>query len=136
MILQHDVKQLQLGRHPLLFAVEKHYRGKGRQKENENRHQKTGKELSGKCTKRHALLMGAQIKPRMEEFALSMAQRRNYAALKDAQIKLSKEEYASSTVHRRNDAAVKVAQIKLRREEFASSMEQRSEDVAMMDAQI
>ena len=52
----------------------------------------------------------------MEEFALSMAQRRNYAALKDAQIKLSKEEYALSTVHRRNDAAVKGAQTKLSKE--------------------
>ena len=58
-----------------------------------------------------ALLMGAQIKSRMEECALDMVLRSNDAAMKGVKILLSMEEYALS-------------------------MGQSSEDVAMMDAQI
>jgi len=44
--------------------------------------------LMGRSTERYALLMGAQIKLKMEECASDMGQRSNYAARKDVQIML------------------------------------------------
>ena len=61
---------------------------------------------------RYAPLMGAQIKLREEECALSMGQSLNVAALKAVQIKSSEEECAKGMEHRLNinGAAVKGAQ--------------------------
>ena len=76
------------------------------------------KELNGESTigstgrhgdRRHALLMGAQIKRRQEECALGMVQKLNAkdAVVKDVQIKSSKEEFALSMGQRGNNVAVK-----------------------------
>ena len=76
------------------------------------------KKLTGRSTKNHALLMGAQIKPSEEECALGV-QRPNDAVSKDAQTKRGREEYALGMVQRSNDAAVKDAQTLLSKEECA-----------------
>ena len=68
----------------------------------------------------HAASKDVQIKPRREECALGMGQRRNSncAAIQDALIKLKKEECALSMGLSTNDAAVKDALIKLGKEEY------------------
>ena len=73
-----------------------------------------------RITDMNALLMGAQILLRKEEFAGSTEQKSNNmnALLMDAQIKFTKEECARSMGQNINDATEKDVQINLTKEEY------------------
>jgi hypothetical protein len=105
------------------------HRGRRHQRRSESHQQKTRrwlpKKLIGRSTKSHVLLMGAQIKLKMEECASNMEHRSIDAAVTDAQVLLKREECALGMGQRRSNAAAKDAGTKLLEEECASSMVHR-----------
>eukprot|EP00984_Skeletonema_dohrnii_P009484 scaffold3624_cov69-Skeletonema_dohrnii-CCMP3373.AAC.5 len=85
------------------------------------------RKLRGRNTDMNALLMDAQIKSSMEEYALDMGQSADYATVKDAQIKSLKEVCALNMEQSRrsNYALLMDAQIQSSMEECALRMGQR-----------